>query len=303
MTPLSNHDSRDRAQLDAEFLELFPLPSAAVIESWFETDSRGPDRPLDVLLTLYYDGGLPPEYRRRVEERLGTDPEFRARLEHIDSPCNVEEVDGGDPPSTQERRKILRSLTGLDEPGVELPAASRVTRRYGIPRRYARRPSRAMPLEVGDFVRQLVDDLGLASGLELVNYAFRVVAATGEPDRWIGEVGRARDRGTLNSAVACFLVWQFAECAIRRLGDTDPVLSKLTAQIERIERKHDADELLAWANHAGPPEWESLCEHWDARHDELLILLLKRNEEYEVLHAVFRAEETLREGKRQIDGY
>jgi hypothetical protein len=160
-----------------------------------------------------------------------------------------------------------------------------------------------MPLDPGDFVRQLVDDLGLRSGVELVDYGFRVVAATGEADPWIGEVGRARDRGTIDSALACYLIWQFAESAIRRLSDTHPVLSALSAQIERIENKRDADELLAWANRAGPPEWESLCEQWDALHDELLILLLTRHEEYEVLHAFLREKQTFREGRRQIYGF
>lgn len=107
-----------------------------------------------------------------------------------------------------------------------------------------------------------MDDLGLRSGIELVDYALRVVAATGEADCWIAEVARARDRGTINSAVACFLIWQFAESAIRWLSETHPVLSKLSARIERIERKYNADELIAWAHHAGPPKWESLCEQW-----------------------------------------
>jgi hypothetical protein len=303
MTPLTNHDSRERARLDASFLEICPLPSAAVVESWFATDAGGPDRPLDVLLTLYRDGGLSPEHRRRVEERLSTDPKFRARLEHIDRTCNAEEVDGGDPPNAEDRGENLWDLMELlYGQGVELPFAGRVHRRDGMPPRYAWWQSRAMPPDAGDFVRQLVDDLGLRSGVELVDYAFRVVAATGEADHWISEVGCARDRGTIDSALACYLIWQFAESAIRRLSDTHPVLSKLSARIERIEREYDADELVTWANHAGPPGWESLCEEWDATHDELLILLLKRHEEYEVLHASLREEQTLWEGRRQIYG-
>jgi hypothetical protein len=266
-----------------------------------------------MLLMLYREGDLSREHRQRVEERLSTDPKFLSRLERIDreyyfeeadsgDPSSFEEADSGDPCSAEGRWAIICALTELYGQDIQVPVAGRVQRRDGIPPRYARRLSRAMPLDAGDFLRQLLDDLGLRSGIDLVDHAFRVVAATGESDHWIREVGRARDRGTINAAVACFLIREFAESAIRRLSVAHPVLSKLSAQIERIEREHDADELLAWANHAGPPEWESLCEQWDVTHDELLTLILKRNEEYEVLHALLRAEPTFLEGRRQIYG-
>ncbi|MFL5615416.1 MAG: hypothetical protein ACJ796_17235 [Gemmatimonadaceae bacterium] len=304
MTPLSNVDWRDVALFDVSLLDACegdPMPSGAVIESWFESDSDGRDRPLDALLTLYRQDRLSRDYRRRVDERLGRDPKFRTRLEHLERRFE-ERLKERRSLTPRERREMIRARVALHGIGVALPVLHGVSRRSGPPRRYARRHSRPMPLEAVDFVRQLADDLGLCSGIELVDHALLVVAATGEHDQWMREVRRARDRGVISSAVAYFLVRQFAESAIQRLSDTHPELSKLNPRIDRIERGRDADELLAWANYAGPPEWESLCEQWDATHDALLTLLLTRNEEYEVLHALLSEKEPFLEGRRQIYG-
>ena len=159
-----------------------------------------------------------------------------------------------------------------------------------------------MPFGANDFVQRLLDELGTPFAIELVDHAFRVVAAAGEPDSWIREVGRARRRSVLSSEVAYFLVWQFAVSAIPRLSETHPVLSKLAAQIERIEGEHGATELETWRNHAGPPEWETLCEQWDAARDALLKHILERNEEYEALRDRLRNETPYKEGRFQIYG-
>jgi hypothetical protein len=159
-----------------------------------------------------------------------------------------------------------------------------------------------MPSDAREFVRQLIDDLGLGSGVELVDYAFRVVAATGEADSWISEVRRARDAGALSPTVAHFLIRQLALSAMQSLSTTHPVLASLSDRIKGIERNRDCYVLESWANRAGPEEWESLCKEWDATHDALFTLLLKRHEEYEVLHGYFSGEEPFREGRRVIYG-
>ena len=145
MTPLSDNDSPERAQTAAYHFDLSPVPSAAVIESWFAIESGGRDRPIDVLLALYREGALSPQHRRRVEDRLNADPKFRARLAKIDRTRDDEEVDGDGPLGARGRRETFRALVELHEEGIDLPAANRVSRRDGIALRYVRRLSRAIP--------------------------------------------------------------------------------------------------------------------------------------------------------------
>src|SRR5207244_1354408 len=77
--------------------------------------------------------------------------------------------------------------------------------------------------------------------------------------------------------------------AITQLSDTHPALSKLSAQLERIEREQGRDELETWRMNAGHPEWEAFCEQRDGARDALLMILM-RNGEHEIVQASRRWE-------------
>ena len=303
MTPSSNSGGQEAKDTVLRLSDIWTLPCDAVIESWFAADSDGSRFPLEALVELYREGELTREQCRRVEARLATDPKFRACLEEYDR----EQSDGDGEDDGQVGRaepdggvERSRTLLELEWQGIRVPEESRVQRREGAPRRSAPLYSQAAPVGANDFLPRLLDELGTPFGMELVDHAFRVVMVAGDADEWIRVVARARDRGGLNPAVANFLIAQFAASAVRGLCATDPVLSGLNAQIERIERAYDSDELFAWSNYAGPPEWEALCEQWDAAYDGHLIRILERNDEYEVLRDVFSSRKPYAEGWMQI---
>jgi hypothetical protein len=141
------------------------------------------------------------------------------------------------------------------------------------------------PVDPRNVVDFLAAELGTDSAEILVDYVFDIVEDTGDPDRWISEVGRARDRGALSPPVAHFLIDNIAEWATSHLSTMHPVLSGLNAQIKRIEREHGLQEGECWHVNEGPPEWQALCDEWKTVSEELLIDILVRNGEREVAEA------------------
>ena len=103
----------------------------------------------------------------------------------------------------QNRSKANRSYDQNDEASM-------------TPRRISRRPSPTPPLEPAAFVRRLAAEVGADRGKRLVKRAIAIVEATGRPNRWIFEVRRARERGSISPAVARFLIFKFAESAMTR---------------------------------------------------------------------------------------
>ena len=306
MASVDNDGSRAVDDTEPAITDDLPLPCNAVIESWFSVEVGQMTRPLEALLTAYLKNELPREYRGRVEERLARDPLCHGYLDEIARAIDAAEREVNDVEATRanndRRRGSATRRWDLEFQGIPIPSEHAASRRSGTQYRLAFRQWNATPCGVSEFVQRLLDELGTQSAIELVDHAFCVVSATGEPDSWIREVGRARQRGVLSSEVAYFLVWQFAASAIPQLSEMHPVLAKLSAKIDRIEGEFGNAELETWANHAGPPEWETLCEEWDTARDALLKQILERNEEYEVLRDHLRDETPYKEGRFQIYG-
>lgn len=76
------------------------------------------------------------------------------------------------------------------------------------------------------------------------------------------------------------------------LTDTHPVLSRIGAELERIEREHGLPEGEYWHVHEGPPDWQALNREWDAVYDELLIDIFLRNGEREMAEACAAGEQS-----------
>ena len=170
-------------------------------------------------------------------------------------------------------------------------------------RRIAGRPSPSKPLDPKTFVQRLTVDLGRDSARQLVRRAFEIVEETGQPNAWIFEVRRARQRGDFSPAVANFLIFKLAESAMILLTQADPVLVKLTAEIERVERAHGLEEGEYWYVDEGPPEWQELNRQWNEAHEELLLDILFDNGEDEIARAYAAEEEALfMEGRTLIFG-
>jgi len=131
----------------------------------------------------------------------------------------------------------------------------------------------------------IATELGTDAAEILVDYVFELVMETGKPDPWIREVGLARDRGALSTAVAHFLIYHLAEWAIQHLSTTHPVLVELNAQTRRIERDHGLAEGEDWKANEGPAEWQALCKEYETVSEELLMDILLRNGEREVARA------------------
>ena len=131
----------------------------------------------------------------------------------------------------------------------------------------------------------IATELGTDAAEILVDYVFELVMETGKPDPWIREVGLARDRGALSTAVAHFLIYHLAEWAIQHLSTTHPVLVELNAQTRRIEREHGLAEGEDWKANEGPPEWQALCDEYATVSEQLLMDILLRNGEREVARA------------------
>ena len=150
----------------------------------------------------------------------------------------------------------------------------------------------------------LAAQLGSDAAEILVDYVFELVMEGGKPDRWISEVGRARDRGALSPEVAHFLIYHLAEWSIQHLTSTHPVLCGLTAQINRIEREHGLAKDDYWRVNEGPPEWQALCDEYATVSEELLMDILLRNGEREVAEAHAAGDDAqLNLGRAQIFGF
>ena len=170
-------------------------------------------------------------------------------------------------------------------------------------RRTARRPSPPKPLDPKDFVQRVAAELGTEPAKRLVGTAFKIVERSGQPNRWIFEVKRARERGVINLALAHFLIFKFAESAMMQLVDRDPLLSSLNGQLERIEREHGLTEDEAWNVNEGPPEWQALNREWDTRYDEILLDIFLRNGELEIAETYAADDETVfEEGRAMVFG-
>lgn len=270
------------------------VPSDAVIEAWLGAESNGPDLPFDGLMTLYRAGELSAAQRRRVEERLDRDPEFRARAELLTTIRSI-------PPHedlTEVEHTMAQFLARLEleKQGIRLPS-SYARRRY--PRHNTRLGLPAAPIEPADFVTRLVAQWGTDSAKELVMQALGIVENTGNPDCWIAEVAGARKRGVISPAVAQFLIWQLAEAAIMHLAMQSPLLAWLTAKMERIERRHGVVKARYWHVRGGPAEWSELYNLWEATYNKELMNILLRNGERAIAESLV-THEMIREGRDMI---
>jgi len=137
----------------------------------------------------------------------------------------------------------------------------------------------------------------------LVGTAFKSVERSGEPNSWIFEVKRARERGVINPALAHFLIYKFAESAMMQLVDRDSLLSSLDGQLRFIEREHGLAEDEGWNLDEGPPEWQALNRELDTRYDEILLDIFLRNGELEIAEAYAADDESVfEEGRAMIFG-
>jgi hypothetical protein len=64
--------------------------------------------------------------------------------------------------------------------------------------------------------------------------------------------------------------------------DRPSVLSRLSAEIVRLEREHGLEEDEHWTLKDGPPEWQALFDEWRAAFRELVMDMLLRNGQREI---------------------
>lgn len=168
------------------------------------------------------------------------------------------------------------------------------------PRRTTHRPAPTPPLDPAAFVQRLPAVVATEHGKRLVNRAMAIVEKTGKPNRWIFEVRRARENGSISPAVARFLIFNFAEATITALVSTHPQLTNITARIDRIEREHGLAEGEHWYVHEGPPEWQALNQEWDATADRLMSDIFIRNGEHELAASFSVGDDPLYEEGRAL---
>jgi hypothetical protein len=250
------------------------VPSDAVIEAWLGAKSNGPDLPFDGLMTLYRAGELSAVQRRRVEERLETDPEFRARAELLTTIWSIPPQE--DLTEVEHTMAHFLARLELEKQGINVPSLY-PRRRY--PRRNSRRGLPAAPIDPADFMTRLVAQWGTDAAKVLVMQALGTVENTGNPDCWIAEVARARKLGVISPAVAQFLIWQLAEAAIMHWAMQSADVALLTAKLERIEQRHSAAKAKYWHVRGGPAEWSKLYNLWEAAYNLELRNILLRNGE------------------------
>ena len=172
------------------------------------------------------------------------------------------------------------------------------------PRRIALRPWPTVPLEPKDFVRRLAATLGSDSAKWLTINALRIVEDTGEPERWIRAVQRARHRGTLSPAVAHFLIWELARSAMMQWNSGHPLLAPLSAELQRRRHEFELGDGECWDLDEGPAEWQKLYDEWEEMFFKLFMFMLLGNGEHEIVEAYFREEDQVyREGRCQVFGF
>lgn len=139
------------------------------------------------------------------------------------------------------------------------------------------RPVHSTPaLDPATFVRRVATKVGTPYGRALVHHAFGVVQHSAFPDEWIRAVQQARADGTLDPAVAHFLIYKLAESAMLRFTQEDATLADVSARIEAVERAHGLDEDESFTLGHAPAEWTALTAEWDARYDALLSEMFRR---------------------------
>ena len=175
-----------------------------------------------------------------VSRRLSTEPDLLKLIERVNAERNVKQV---------EQMRMLAEL------GIK-PAPPRW-----------RRPK---AIDSTEFIPRLLAANDSAEAKQLMEDVTDIVEDTGQPDVWIAEATRARQRGLLRPEVAEFFILELAMSATRRLVMIDSVLLELDARMSRIR---DDD------GHAALAEWESLNAKWQARWNELLTQILLRNGE------------------------
>lgn len=253
-----------------------------------------------VLIRNYVSGHLSAVDREDVEKRLSTDSRLRALAEPFLALSNLA-VEGDASEQFYAGLTLSKFLGWIDR--YRRPLNPQWWYRHPLPRRIAGHPWPAMPLDPADFVQFLETESGTDSAVALVDLAFNIVSDTGKPDCWIAEVARGRDRGAISTAVAHFLICEFAEWAMMQLAATHPVLSQLQAQITRIEREHGLEQGEYWHVNEGPPEWQALSEEREAAFQETLREVFLRNGQREIAEAHAAHDERLYKiGKAQIYG-
>jgi hypothetical protein len=237
------------------------------------------DLTLDTVMMNYLAGSLSPAERQLVEQRKRTDKKFRARAQRLTRVWKLLD-EWRDPPDFRDPPIEAEAEFTSVEGESRLERATRGIHRRPSPRarRFTPRGFRP-PHDAKDFVWRLAPELGTDHGMILVDQAFDIVEETGEPDSWILEVGRARDRGTLRTAVAHYLIWHFADSALVELAFTHPVLSGITTEIMDFERKHGIDEDKRRHLIDGPSEWAELYREWITAYNELVMETFWRNGE------------------------
>ena len=273
-------------------------PVEAAIEAWLGGEPM--ERNVAAVAALvttnrYLAGELSPANRERFEERLRTDPKFRDSVERSAKERSCSEKEG-------ERDRLARADYGVErllvhlelkKEGIGLPW---IASRPRYPDRRTREAPPPSPLEPSEFVERLAAELGTHSAKLLVSQAFRLVEATGEPDPWIVEVARARERGSISTDVAHFLIWQLAESAIMHFAIRDPDLSRLIDEIEGIEREHRVEE----GRH--PARWRKLHKIWEKASDDMMCAILIRTGERTVVDAFLTRGGEFGRGRRAILG-
>jgi hypothetical protein len=256
---------------------------------------------VNVAVNRYLGGELSPANRQRVEELMRTDLEFRAHVEKRTNEWNSpeREADLAVFALAELGMEQLIVRLELERDGIRVPFASSRARYPGRSTREALPPP---PLEPSEFVERLAAELGTHSAKLVVRDAFRVVEAIGDPDPWIVEVAGARERGIISTEVAHFLIWQLAESAIMHFAIRHPELSKLTAEIEGIEREHGVEEGREWIGPKYPRKWRKLYDIWEDTSGRLMFAILLRTGEREVWEALVKRREVFSKGRRAILG-
>ena len=284
--------------------EAVAAPVEATIEAWLNGEPMEINFArlvAEVAVYRYLGGELCPANRQRVEELLRTDLEFRAYLEKCTKRWNSPEWTADPALSAHVQLGMEQLIVHLElkKDGIHIPFASHRARYPGRSTREALPPP---PLDPIEFVERLAGELGTHPAKLLVRDAFRVVEASGDPDPWIIEVARARERGSISADVAHFLIWQLAESAIMHDGVRHPELSKLTAEIERIEREHGVEEGTEWISPKYPRRWRNLYDVWEEASARLMFAILVRTREREVWDALAKNREVFGRGRRAILG-
>ena len=256
MTPWRNHDSQEPKARESP-LDLPKTPTSDHIEA---------DH---ALISGFLADELSPSDHDWVEYRLYTDSKFRTFAEP-----HLRKWGASRGLSSQlDLMKLIESVAA--EQNFNAVQRLRMLTELGIkPAPFTRRPPK--PLHPEDFGQLLATAKDSEEAKQLMNDVIDIVAYTGQPDLWIVEAARARQRGALRPEVAEYFILELARSATRRLVRTDSILLALDARIRRIQDE-DGDEELA--------EWETLNAKFEARWNDLVTQILLRNGEPEIAQA------------------